>query len=472
MSDESNLTNITEGRKKKAKSKIVMGSKTVVKEEFEGDTEKPAKPRKKKYATMEKILSGWIDGDESFVGFSFGTTYKVVIPTDFDAARIIIKINEKNNTAQFVTDKDVAGTLHRAIDRPSMWESDYDITYRQCLEVAQCWVETRTESCPEPKSIVFLSDPELAYARLEFDPLPETAILWPATAFPILNAALTRMTNADAFCARVGSMFDPKADRKQGIWLCGEGDGGKSFWQDVLSYLAGGRHAVADLNPGIMRSDHWKSALIGKNLILVREAKPEFILGDDFKSLLGDSMHSVNPKNRPIFSTMFKCFALFASNEMPCFPKDSGIENRVIVCKVQPVPEDERLESSVLWERVKPELQAFVSYCLAVYKANGSGKIKVEDNSAVEEAIEMYESHDWGIFDALFELDPNSSVPSTKFRTVLQEYGIVGNGAQLKFGNFLKRQFPGIVIFGDKEGPKHQRVRVIRGLKLKVIPLS
>lgn len=464
---EDNLTNIKDIRKKKAKSKSVMGSKTVVKEEFEGGSEKRSKPEKLKFGTVEKILSSWIDGDDKHLPFVFGATFKVIIPTDYGSSRIILKVDEHKKIASFVTEKEVASELSRAIDRPSMLKTDLDISHRQALEVARRWIDTRVESYPEPKAIAFSSDPEMAYARLEFDPLPESSVLWPATDFPILNAALSRITNADAFCARIGSFFFPDADRKQAIWLWGEGDGGKSFWQDVLSYLAGGRHAVADLTPSLMGGDHWKTAIVGKNLILIREAEAGFLTDPQFKSLLGDSSHMVNPKNQPIFTTTLKCFALFASNEMPIFPNESGIKNRVIVCKVAPVPEAERLDNTLLWERIKPELQSFVSYCLAVYKANGPGKIQVHDNSDVEEAMEMYDIGFNSLFDEWFQLDEENVLPAEQFNLILERQNMPRTGKHAaEFRTFLKREYGDSIKFG-RFGPKDNRPRGVKGINLK-----
>lgn len=464
---EDNLTNINEGRKKKAKSKIVMGSKKSVKEEIEGGDKKPSKPRKEDFAVVEKVLSNWIDGSDKYLSFAFGTTFKVFISKDYGAARCVIKIDSENNTAQYVKEDEIAAELSLAMERPALMGSAWDIDFDQCKKVAKRWVSTRKKSLPEPKSIVFLSDPELAFGRLPFDPLSNTSTIWPATDFPILNASLGRMTNADAFCAWVGSLFFPDSNRKQAIWLWGQGDGGKSFWQDVLSFLVGGSHAVADLSASILKSDFWKTAVVGKNLVLIREAEAKFLKNGEFKGLLGDSSHQINPKGKDFFTVNLRCFALFASNERPSFPNDSGIKNRIISCKVEPIPEAEQLGRQILLEKIQPELQSFVSYCMSMYVANGPGKIKVQDHSDLQEAIEMYDSGYHSLFDKLFLLDPQSYILTVQYGDALEGEKISRLGKEARmFADFVKREYDGQVIWDFKK-ISGKTTRIIQGLALK-----
>ena len=92
----------------------------------------------------------------------------------------------------------------------------------------------RLKTWPEP--IGFKSQKGLFLERLNFDPVSGSDYF----DFPfIATSILGRMDNPEAFCQRIGSIFDPKADQRQTPIFYGPGGGGKTFLTKFLQRLVG-----------------------------------------------------------------------------------------------------------------------------------------------------------------------------------------------------------------------------------------
>lgn len=74
------------------------------------------------------------------------------------------------------------------------------------------------------------------------------------------------------------------------------------------------------------------------------------------------------------------------------------------------------------------------------------------------------------IFDALFELDPNSNIPAVDFRKSLVPMQIEGYTAYSKFCKFVQDQYGSRVIMNELAGSEEGRYRIMRGIRFKGYP--
>lgn len=450
-------------RSKKSESEILHDALLPNQEIIDGGDKTSQKIPKLTAGEIEYMMAEWVDGipllDTRFPDLYF------VCEVQPGRRSILRRVIEGSNVLRISSQGELADHLSRL--SKDLWHVQFKVTIKKCEQVAKRWLADSERVIPWPKNVVFKSDTSFTFAQLPFDPAPNLSPL-PMADFPVLAAALSRMTNPDAFCIRIGSLTDPEADRKQAIWMYGLGDGGKSFWQDVLCYLVGGKDAVSQASLKDLNNAHWMEDLHGKTLLVVRDTQAKFLQSGPFKSLLGDKYHTINPKYEKRITVKLNFFGFFTSNESPSFTNDSGIRNRVIPCRVQKIPEAEQLPEEEVWAKIMPEMPYFVAYCLKLYQANGRKRIPVLDDEDIEEAIAIYDSGEAGIFDRLFEISPDHVLPMAQFVDILDRLaGIKIRTKQYSaFRDYIKREFDDKVKFG-KFGPKNERFKGIQGIALR-----
>jgi phage/plasmid-associated DNA primase len=259
--------------------------------------------------------------------------------------------------------------------------SIYGLAGRQATEFARAMLAVGRKIKQWPKPIGFKSSPGYFFKRHDFDPVRGST----PDQFPTINLNLEHMTNHKSFCQRVGSLYDDKADRKQIIFMVGEGDGGKSALINLLTDLAGGADGVSAVSMNVF-SNFGFDPLLDKRVWIAEELSPQFFKNDKYKVLTGGSPVQINRKGERQFNAYLDGMLFCASNRIPDLENDSGLRNRLIICEVETLPAEKRLSVAETRKRMREELKYFVGYCQDLYDEVG------EDGTLVPESTEKLES--------------------------------------------------------------------------------
>ncbi len=364
------------------------------------------KPDKLRLAVKERDLVRWLDGrllPHSPKEKPFPNIFHTWQPDHGDLQ--ILAENPENRTVRIIDTEVLGSILVEAVSDFTAAGQIYLITFKQAIEIAKRWKNSTKKRIKErPKPVVFKSSPDIAFARLDFDPAPN----YSPEQFPVISEMLGRMTNSKAFCAKIGAMLrGDESQRKQVLWLYGDGDSGKSFLLNkVVAKVCGGTAGTSTFSQESMKGAHWKEALVGKALLVSNEATSKFLCSNAFKSLTGDSLHNINPKGKPAFETKIDCHFVFSSNEAPMVPNENPIKSRLIVCKMTKVPDEKRVKESILEARIQSELPYFLAHCLAAYEEFDETGVILADTQDLEESIAEEESELQYVIDQCFEVDP------------------------------------------------------------------
>ena len=292
----------------------------------------------------------------------------------------ILKVNDVNKTVCEYGKESLMGEVNEAFRRFARMDDHpsgkYCLSSKEIVGFTQKLMYSGRRLATWPKAIGFKSDKDYCFQRFNFDPA-ETAT--PAD-FPTINLNLQHMNNSRNFCERVGSLYDPAADRKQILFLIGEGDGGKSALINLLTFLAGGPEGIASVGMSVYK-DFGFDPLLDKRVWIAEEIEPEFPEHPRFKNLTGGSAVQINRKGEKQFNAYFTGILFATANEPPKVKNDSGLKNRILICEIDPVPKELRLPPAETSARMRAELPHFIRYCLDAYsRVSGDGTL-VPDNT-------------------------------------------------------------------------------------------
>lgn len=352
-------------------------------------------------ADLCDVLGRGLLSNRAFKKLPFPYELRVVRPND-EGGPIILRVDD--NTAKIIDAKYVAGYLREYVANLPKGLSDYNITYKQCGAVVESWTHQRRDLLDLPKPVAFKSDPDLALARLPFDSIHCTELEL-STHAPLFSQMLGRVTsNRTAFCRRLGSLYDPKADRKQAVWMHGPTDAGKSQFIWLLEVLSGGSYGV--LGKENLEKSYWKAQLVGKRVALAHEAPAKFLRSDGFKALTGDAQHSIDQKYKAIFVARLDAIVFLFSNEAPEIPHDDALMNRVIDCSIVAVPKEIRITESDLRTALTVELPYIAGYCRTLYSQLEAGSRIPCDHDALTETVGQYEADYLDLIEGELIIDP------------------------------------------------------------------
>lgn len=322
----------------------------------------------------------------------FPWTFKAVKPENCNSAPVILEI-KKDNTASIVNIEYVAGKLKEWAEAASECDflfREYNKPTKFFNDCVKAWMHRHQDLSEMPKSVAMLSDPEIALHRNNFDPIACTVEGLKEKA-PIFHEMLSRIkTNRDGFCQRIGSIFDPNAHRKQGLWLWGKADAGKSSFTSLLQYAVG-KYASCSMNSGTLNGDFWRDQLVGKRVALISEASSWFIRSNDYKDITGDSHHVINPKYGKIYEAKVETMFFFFSNKAPELPSDDSLFNRIIDCEIESIPAEKILPENEVREGLIKELPYILGYCKSKYEEIFSGRSIPVNQESLQEISEGYE---------------------------------------------------------------------------------
>jgi hypothetical protein len=391
---ENNVTEINSKKKKKA----------------DGDKDKPPSP---KAGNIDRFLLQYLQrkNNSDLPPFMNRTSphrpFNGWIYKKTAEATRMVWIDEKTKTAKLINLADLTRYIDSILDIFNNYEEAtniYCLSFAAVSNLAKKFECSGRQLTEWPEPFGFLSTPGYVFKRMEFDPVLNAT----RKDFPFLAKALERMTNAEAFCQRVGSMFVEGADRKQVVWLYGDGDSGKSLWFDLLKTVVG-EFGYGVINERQLKNDHGLYPLIDRKLWIGEEISPKFLMSSQFKILTGGAPVQVNQKNKDQFNAMLKGIAFLNSNDAPAVSNDSGLLNRIIACHNEVVPLDERVPRTESKKLAMAELPEFLGYCITSYAKLGPGAtITPQSTEDLTDAISEFESPMAICFEDLFEEDLTS----------------------------------------------------------------
>lgn len=306
---------------------------------------------------------------------------------------VILKYIPQSKTYQIISPKNVASSLFREFGTWKRKFPDMAAQFTLSMDVAKKGVEAwlgdddgRFNNAlmeEMPQDIAFRSEEIACLNRLDYDPKPSISLEQNA---PIFSKMLKRLTNAEAFCKKIGSLFDSNSDRKQTIWLYGPSNGGKSAIQRLVSEIVGGNNVGSiSIQEASLKGEFAKAQLVGKRVWNINEATPAIFRMGEYKTLTGDDNHTINQKFKDAYTIDLKGHMILTSNYAPEIPNDDALKARIIPCYAEPVPEDERISQKALMVKLKEEIPYIVYYCMELYKKTRGKSIEFDDSALLEE---------------------------------------------------------------------------------------
>lgn len=342
----------------------------------------------------------------------------------------------------------------------NMYKSvDYQLTSKEAKAAAEYW-SYLVAPVPEPKMFSWPDETGLTFARLP----------WRAVAgdCPTWDRLMARMSNAKAFKAFIGSLFDPLSYLQQYIWLRGEGNDGKGSINRFLSRVLG--LAYCSKQPKERGDKFWAHELLGKRLVVFPDCNDQsFVASGFFKTLTGGDPIGVEAKGRMSYTTRLNCKYLILSNERPGVSSEVADLRRLIYCEIdardasEPVPTDDAFEAQ-LWA----EGGAFLASCISEYeRGNGTGKPIAVTGDQLKDIVETNELDFEEVFDFYFEIDEKDRAnwvqPVYLQRVLKQAFKSVKT--QREFLSYIER------VYGVKKQvvrhDNNQRIKQYKGLVTK-----
>ena len=252
--------------------------------------------------------------------------------------------------------------------------------YKGCLEASTYWLH---ESMPLSgiSQIRWLSEPGYTFRRLPFDAKEGPHPCW--------DEVLDRMTNAKSFMAFIGSLFDPRSDRQQYLYLYGEGMNGKGAIDRFMSWVFGpGYRSEVTPAPG---DKFWTAGLIGSRLVSFPDTNSAgFPASGLFKSLTGGDGVRIERKYGESYTAKLNCKFMFSSNELPDLSSERADMRRCILCTLGPIAQAPMAEYEDL---LRLDAQTFITSCIVEYgrQVSEPGKQIPVDAVELEGWVDMLE---------------------------------------------------------------------------------
>lgn len=121
--------------------------------------------------------------------------------------------------------------------------------------------------------------------------------------------------------------------RKKSIFLLGDGNNGKGTFQELITNLIGAQN-IATLKVNEFDERFKLSLLEGKTAVIGDDVPANVYIDDssNFNSVVTGDRVIVEQKNKPIYSTVFRCSVIQSTNGMPKFKnKTTGTIRRIVI---------------------------------------------------------------------------------------------------------------------------------------------
>ena len=148
---------------------------------------------------------------------------------------------------------------------------------------------------------------------------------------------LDRLSNKEIFLAFVWSIFDPRNQGRQVLWLRGPGNDGKSRVISALSRYLGSR-AVAALSQGTVSSQFFSSFVYGKRLVVFGDCMHTRLISTSaIHTLVGGDYASIEAKGKQAFAGRLYSKVIIGSNYAPEVDNTANQVSRLLYLTVSPL---------------------------------------------------------------------------------------------------------------------------------------
>lgn len=378
---------------------------------------------------------------------------RFVVLDDKSSGGLTFEVDRKSEVLTMVGRSEIENAIYRYLVTELGSYQDYsEFGSRAAAEIYRGFlaVAPRIE---RPAMVREMSEPGLCYHRLPFDLKPGPT--------PLFDEFLSRCTNAKAFCAFVGAIFEPKAYRQQYVWMSGQGNNGKGAIVRLLAKVLGAAYGTGDSRT--IGKETWGASFIGKRLIAFTEVSNySFVTSQAFKQMTGDDQVCIKILYRDPVTVKLDCMTMITSNNAPGVTNQKSDLRRLILCDVEEIEACEATYEERLWLEAPYILGACREIYRAVCPIDGL-PIPTDMNDEKLQSLIDYNCAPWqAIFEESFRLcESRDPVVSHRGRTTLSEFNRVMIKNKLKrsqintFKNWLRSKH-GIQVqrVWDKETDK------------------
>lgn len=282
--------------------------------------------------------------------------------------------------------------------------------------------------------IALKSDKGLAYHRLPFD-------LDSTDECPTFDELFSRMTNAPAVLAFIGSIFDATSSREQFPYIYGVGENGKGRLLEYLLWQLDDAATIANVPKGEGAKRWFNAQTYNKRLVCFGECDQfSFATSEEMKAITGNSYVPVDDKREKLFRGRAICKFIFASNVKPTVERVAAHKRRVIFAEMEPI-KGPPVSPRAYDLKLRAEGHAFLSKCWREYQRHGaSGGVIATDNEVFTRLAEYNEEDFQEIVNEKCVISPDLFVLSSDIAELLKGAGLPGT-AKRRMLRFLEQRY-------------------------------
>jgi len=279
---------------------------------------------------------------------------------------------------------------------------------------------------------------------------------------PTWETILDRLSDPDAFLAHVWSIFEPRYEGRQVLWLQGAGNDGKSIAMNALIRGTGLQAASLSDTDLLGGNQFLYSSLWDKPLVLVNESKNvNVLMTGTIHKLTGRDLVSVEYKHGQRFAAQFQGVVFVTSNGLPEIEKTASNLTRLTVVTIKPLKQF----IPGLVAKLVAEVPALLFRARNAYALRCKDHFRIDLNDAAQAAVSAAtgfedEMHATVLHAAGIRLDPEGFLSR---KDVMRQ--VIATGAKLdanrtaSFYRWLVEQ-PGVVDC------KREGARGFKGIRL------
>jgi hypothetical protein len=279
---------------------------------------------------------------------------------------------------------------------------EFRFTPGDATECAKYWFMA-FNSIPNPPLIRYANEPGICWNRVPFQ--------LKRGATPHFDELFSRMSNALAVKAWIGSLFINESYDQQYVWIRGEGNDGKSSLMEFLASVFGDEGSLSQSEaPG--QDKHWAEGWIGKRFVFFPDFEDVYALKKGpLKMITGGDRITIRPMFKPgTHSIKLSAKIMFSSNPEPRFEFNKSDKRRLIYAEM--LASSSRM-SSTYGQRLWAEGGAFLASCIDVYNevCPTHDIIPIEEGSfdVLEDRRSRFDVQDYQLwFDFYFREDPTA----------------------------------------------------------------
>lgn len=293
-------------------------------------------------------------------------------------------------------DRIVDSILHYCHEVLAVRVHEAKISYTEALGVFKLWKAlTKSIDVESIEPIAQKDEDVLCWHRLPFNFAKEKEET------PFFDEMFSRITNAPAIKAFIGSLFFKESDRQQYVWIYGRGSNGKSALARFLHDVFGPTYSSQQ--PPAFGDRFWLSGILGARLVVFPDCNDgAFPTTGLFKSITGSDSQRIEEKGKPTYTAKLNCKIMFFSNETPSLSGINADRRRAIYSEISPItsaPMATNRYQSILWN----EAPGFIYDCIETYRELSPNHDTLPtDTSNLDDIVTEHEEPEQILFDKYF----------------------------------------------------------------------